>query len=83
MGVHSKIKNTVSDIQDKYQNILRLEQNVNELFELFQELATLIAAQGEMLDNIEANLDDANDYLEKAEVQLEHAQELHKKGRSR
>ena len=41
-GVHSKIKNTVEDIQNKYQDILRLEQNVNELFELFQELAVLI-----------------------------------------
>jgi t-SNARE complex subunit (syntaxin) len=32
----------VEDIQNKYQDILRLEQNVNELFELFQELAVLI-----------------------------------------
>jgi t-SNARE complex subunit (syntaxin) len=29
----------VDDIQNKYKEILRLEQNVNELFELFQELA--------------------------------------------
>ena len=66
--MHSKIKNTVDDIQNKYKDILRLEQNVNELFELFQELAVLIQAQGEMLDNIEANLEDANDYMEKAET---------------
>ena len=33
-----------------------------------------------MLDNIEANLDDANDYMEKAEEQLGDAKELHKKG---
>ena len=43
-GVHSKIKNTVDDIQNKYKDILKLEQNVNELYELFQELATLIQA---------------------------------------
>ena len=36
-----------------------------------------------MLDNIEANLDDANDYMEKAETQLQHAQELHEKSRSK
>lgn len=30
-----------------------------------------------MLDNIEANLEDANDYVEKAEMQLQHAKELH------
>ena len=43
-GVHSKIKNTVDDIQNKYNDILKLEQNVNELFDLFQELANLIQA---------------------------------------
>ena len=32
---HSKMKNTVSDIEEKYRAILRLEQSVNELFELF------------------------------------------------
>ena len=72
-GVHSKIKNTVDDIQNKYKKILELEQNVNELFELFQQLAQMISAQGEMLDNIESNLEDANDYMEKAETQLKHA----------
>ena len=32
---HSKMKNTVNDIEEKYRAILRLEQSVNELFELF------------------------------------------------
>ena len=39
---HSKMKNTVSDIEEKYRAILRLEESVNELFELFQELAQLV-----------------------------------------
>jgi syntaxin 1B/2/3 len=34
----------------------------------------LIQAQGEMLDNIEANLGEANDYLEKAESNLNNAE---------
>ena len=33
--VHSKVQNAVDDIQNKYNDILKLEQNVNELFELF------------------------------------------------
>ena len=36
-----------------------------------------------MLDNIEANLEDANDYMEKAETKLANAQEQHEKGRSK
>ena len=35
-----------------------------------------------MLDNIEANLVDANDYMEKAEVHLQKAKKWHEKARS-
>ena len=46
-GVHTKLKVTVQDIEAKHKEILQLERNVNELFELFQELSTLIQAQGD------------------------------------
>lgn len=36
-----------------------------------------------MLDNIESNLTNANDYMEKAEANLESAQNIHKKNRSK
>lgn len=35
-----------------------------------------------MLDNIEANLKDANDYMEKAEVHLQKAKKWHEKTRT-
>ena len=35
-----------------------------------------------MLDNIEANMQDANDYMEKAEDNLENAKKLHESSRS-
>ena len=36
-----------------------------------------------MLDNIETNLGEANDYMEKAEVHLNSAEAIHKKNRSK
>ena len=36
-----------------------------------------------MLDNIEANLDDANDYMEKAEKHLMQAKKWHEKTRTK
>ena len=39
-----ELKNMVADIQDKFQKILLLEKSVNELAELFQEMATLVKA---------------------------------------
>ena len=40
---------------------------------MFQELAVLIAAQGEKIDSIENALDDANHYVEEAVEQLDRA----------
>ena len=71
--VHSKIANAAGDIQKKYEAILKLEESVNELFKLFEDLAMMIQEQGEMLDNIESNLADANDYMERAETHLKDA----------
>lgn len=36
-----------------------------------------------MIDNIEANLIETENYLEKAETNLENAENLHKKGRAK
>lgn len=36
-----------------------------------------------MLDNIEANLQETENYLEKAETNLENAENIHKKNRSK
>lgn len=80
---HSRIKNAVSDIQEKYEAILKLEKSVNELFDLFQELATLVEAQGQMLDNIEANLAETENYLEKAETNLTNAEKTHAENRTK
>ena len=60
-------------IQNKFEAILKLEKSVNELFELFQEMAVLVQAQGEMLENIEKNLQDTVTYTEKAEKNMEKA----------
>ena len=54
---HIKLKNTVKDIEEKYRQIKRLEKSVEEVYQLFLDLNTLIAAQGEMLDSVEQNLD--------------------------
>ena len=41
------------------------------------DLALLVQQQGEMLDNIELNVNDAKNYVGKAEVNLKKAKEYH------
>ena len=60
--------------------MLSLEQKVNELHAMFEEFAVLLSGQAELLNNIEKNLEGANDYLEDADVQLTKARETHEDG---
>jgi len=78
---HRRIVNAVQDIQSKYEDIKKLEQGVEEIFKLFNDLATLIQLQGEMLDSIEANVQQANDYMGKAIKHLVNAKKWWQKAR--
>jgi t-SNARE complex subunit (syntaxin) len=40
------MKNTVSDIQDKFSDIKKLESSVSQCVNLFNELSALVFAQG-------------------------------------
>ena len=55
---------------------------MEEIHQLFIDLATLIQSQGEQLDSIEANIMDANNYVEKAEKKLDSAKKWHQKART-
>jgi len=74
---HMKVRNAVSDIQDKYKDIIKLEQSVAMIHQMFIDMQMLVQAQGEMLDNIELNVQDAKDYVVKANKQLASAKKSH------
>ncbi|CAI2376577.1 unnamed protein product [Moneuplotes crassus] len=80
---HAKVRNAVDDIDRKYQDILKLEKGVEEVYQLFLDLGTLISAQGEMLDSILTNMEEARDYIKEGNKRLGNAQKIHKKTRSK
>lgn len=47
------------------------------IFNLFKDLAILVQQQGEAIDNIELNIDDAHNYVVGAEQELIEAKDLH------
>ncbi|KAH8740096.1 syntaxin [Cryptosporidium ryanae] len=82
-GSHETLGNAVNDLQDRYKDIRRLEKSVEELQQLFIELASLINAQGEMLDHIEFSVSTAKDYTEKADIELISARKYQKKAQKK
>jgi len=75
---HVKLQHAVADIKDKYKDILRLERSVEMVHQMFVDMQMLVQAQGEMLDNIELNIQDAKDYMQKGVKQLDNAKKSHK-----
>lgn len=69
-GIHANIHEEVQRIREKHNDILKLEQSISDLAQMFQEMAVLIETQGEMIDSIEMNVHNTNTYMCKAEKQL-------------
>ena len=58
---HQTMVNAVNDLAARHQDILKLERNVNEVYQMFVDLQVLVKAQGEIIDNIESNILTAKD----------------------
>ena len=80
-ATHTKIQNTLSDIQDKYNDIKNLEQSVKAIHQMFMDMSLLIQAQGITIDSIELNLTEAQDYVKSAERRLVTAKKEHEKAK--
>ncbi|CAD8183957.1 unnamed protein product [Paramecium octaurelia] len=78
-----QLQNAVQDIQEKYQDIVKLERSVQQVYQLFLDLAVLVKNQGELIDNIEQNMVKARDYVKKGEAQLIKAKKDHQAARKK
>jgi len=76
-------RQTLNDIEARHQDILRLEQSIRELQEMFADAAALVDTQGEALDRIEFNVVNAKDYIEVAKTDTSKALEYQKKSRKK
>jgi len=77
--ISDDIKDVVNDIEERHLDILKLERQVMEVYELFRDLATLVDLQQESLDVIENRVANAKAYAEKGEVQLITAEKYQKR----
>jgi len=81
--ISENIQDVVRDIEERHLDILKLETQVLEVYELFKDLATLVDIQQESLDVIENRITNAKAYTEKAEVELKSAENYQKKARNK
>ncbi|KAJ3435093.1 syntaxin-1a [Anaeramoeba flamelloides] len=73
----------VGQINAKHAEILNLEKSINELHQMFVDMALLVHVQGEMIDKIETNVVESKDYIQEGVVQVKQAIRYQKKSRKK
>ncbi|XP_022344416.2 syntaxin-like isoform X1 [Crassostrea virginica] len=74
-------KQTLADIEARHNDIIKLETSIRELHDMFMDMAMLVEQQGEMIDRIEYNVEQAVDYIETAKSDTKKAVKYQSKAR--
>jgi len=80
---HDDAANALIFIKDRHNDILKLEKSINELYQIFLDMATLVETQGEMIDQIEFQVSKSVEYTDEAVKQLVKASAAAKRSRKK
>ncbi|KAF5183125.1 Syntaxin-like protein [Thalictrum thalictroides] len=76
-----QILDTVAEIQERHDAVRDLEKKLLELQQIFMDMAVLVEAQGDMLDNIESQVTSAVDHVQSGNTALQKAKKLQRNSR--
>lgn len=76
-----QIVDTVAEIHERHDAVKELERKLLELQQIFLDMAVLVDAQGDMLDNIESQVSTAVDHVQSGNTALQKAKRLQRSSR--
>ncbi|KAL8204867.1 hypothetical protein R6Q57_010490 [Mikania cordata] len=76
-----QVLDTLAEIQERHDAVREVERKLLELQQIFMDMAVLVDAQGEMLDNIETQVSSAVDHVQDGNKALYKAKSLQKNSR--
>ncbi|XP_022158976.1 syntaxin-132-like [Momordica charantia] len=76
-----RVMDTLAEIQERHSAVRELERKLLELQQVFLDMAVLVDAQGDMLDNIESHVTSAVDHVQQGNTALQKAKKLQKNSR--
>ncbi|KAL2456341.1 putative Syntaxin [Abeliophyllum distichum] len=76
-----QIMDTLAEIQERHDAVQDLERKLLELQQVFLDMAVLVDAQGDMINNIESHVSSAVDHVQSGNVALQKAKSLQKNSR--
>lgn len=72
---------TISEIQERHDAVKEIEKNLIELHQIFLDMAALVEAQGQQLNDIESHVAHASSFVRRGTEQLQEAREIQKSSR--
>ncbi|KAH7675672.1 syntaxin 1B/2/3 protein [Dioscorea alata] len=76
-----QVMDTLKEIQERHDTVKEIERKLLDLHQVFMDMAVLVEAQGEMLDNIETQVANAMNHVQSGNEALRTAKSLQKKSR--
>ena len=76
-----QIMDTISEIQERHDAVKEIEKNLIELHQIFLDMAALVEAQGQQLNDIESHVQHASSFVRRGTEQLHDAREYQKNSR--
>lgn len=74
-------RQALGDIEARHRDIMNLEKSIQELHDMFLDMAMLVESQGEMIDRIEYNVEQAVDFVQSAKSDTKKAVKYQSKAR--
>ncbi|XP_074375364.1 syntaxin-124-like [Apium graveolens] len=76
-----QIMDTISEIQERHDAVKDIEKNLVELHQIFLDMAALVEAQGQQLNDIESHVAHASSFVKRGTDNLVEAREYQKNSR--
>lgn len=76
-----QVLNTVEEIQERHDAVKELEKKLLDLHQIYLDMAVLVEAQGDILDNIESQVSNAVDHVQSGTTALQKAKKLQRNSR--
>jgi len=81
--LRDKARQALSYVENKHNDIVRLNNSIMELHQLFVDMSVLVAQQGELIDQIEDNCNMAAEYTSQGVKAIREAAVIQKKSRKK
>lgn len=76
-------KQTLADIEARHADIIKLENSIRELHDMFMDMAMLVESQGELVDRVEYHVEQSGNYVAQGQQELVQASKYMSKARKK